>query len=165
MYSDISYAQHIVSQSGHGPTSASGNARRLAAGQFWMARLSAAWNQLWNRVSGRNRHLVDLNEATHGKQSARRRFAGIKSVPLSKIIGSEGRSLDFDASFRPTVSHIRDRWVGIAAARIQGVVLPPVSLVKLGDHYFVRDGNHRISVAQYLEQSEIDAEVTIWETA
>ena len=36
-------------------------------------------------------------------------------------------------------------------------------LVQVGDIYFVRDGHHRISVAQALGQTDIDARVTIWQ--
>lgn len=37
--------------------------------------------------------------------------------------------------------------------------LPPVSLYKIGDAYFVRDGNHRVSVAYQQGIEMIDAEV------
>ena len=40
------------------------------------------------------------------------------------------------------------------------VTLPPVDLIKIGDDYFVRDGNHRVSVARVRGQEYIDAFVT-----
>jgi hypothetical protein len=41
--------------------------------------------------------------------------------------------------------------------------LPPVSLYKLGDAYFVEDGNHRISVARYHGVPDVEADVTeLW---
>jgi hypothetical protein len=43
--------------------------------------------------------------------------------------------------------------------------LPPVSLYKLGDAYFVEDGNHRISVARYHGLPDVEADVTeLWPT-
>jgi hypothetical protein len=42
----------------------------------------------------------------------------------------------------------------------KGEVLPPVSLYKLGDDYFVEDGNHRVSVARFHGAEWIDADVT-----
>jgi hypothetical protein len=45
-------------------------------------------------------------------------------------------------------------------AHFKGVELPPVTLYELGGVYFVRDGNHRISVAKRLGVQYIDAEVT-----
>ena len=42
----------------------------------------------------------------------------------------------------------------------RGEELPPVSLYKLGDAYFVLDGNHRVSVARFHGVSALDAVVT-----
>jgi hypothetical protein len=53
--------------------------------------------------------------------------------------------------------------MGLAAARQRGIVLLPVDLIQVGDVYFVRDGHHRISVAQAFGQKQIDAEVTVWD--
>jgi hypothetical protein len=51
------------------------------------------------------------------------------------------------------------RWSRVDRAYHQGVELPAVSLYKIGDSYFVRDGNHRVSVAKYHKAVAIDAEV------
>jgi hypothetical protein len=51
------------------------------------------------------------------------------------------------------------RWGRVDRAYHQGVELPVVSLYKIGDTYFVRDGNHRVSVARYHGAAAIDAEV------
>jgi len=37
--------------------------------------------------------------------------------------------------------------------------MPPISLYKIGEVYFVRDGHHRVSVARALGRTEIDAYV------
>jgi hypothetical protein len=86
-------------------------------------------------------------------------------VPIQQIWGSEGRSADFDALFYPRQAHSQGRWVGIAAARMMGLVLPPVELIQVGDGYFVRDGHHRISVARALGEEYIEAEVTLWQVS
>ncbi len=84
---------------------------------------------------------------------------GIQTVPLSAIIGSEGRYSDFDRMFLPRHEATRDRWKNVDRAHYQDVILPPVELYKLGEVYFVRDGNHRISVARQQDQHYIDAHV------
>jgi hypothetical protein len=84
-------------------------------------------------------------------------------VPIQKIRGSQGRTKDFDRGFHPLKNHTRDRWVGIAVARQRGTALPSVSLVQVGDLYFVLDGHHRISVARALGQRDIEAHVTVWQ--
>ncbi len=47
----------------------------------------------------------------------------------------------------------------MAQAFYRGLDLPPVRLHKMGDSYFVEDGNHRVSVAHYQEVEMIKAEV------
>lgn len=81
-------------------------------------------------------------------------------VPLEKIIGSEGRYRDFNAAFLPKKEHTRKRWESIDKAHLQDIILPPIKLYKVGDYFFVRDGNHRVSVARLQGVFAIDAEVT-----
>lgn len=42
----------------------------------------------------------------------------------------------------------------------EGRALPPVALYKVGEEYFVMDGNHRVSVAHYRGAVAVDAVVT-----
>ena len=39
--------------------------------------------------------------------------------------------------------------------------MPTVALFKVGESYYVEDGNHRVSVARYQGVEWIDAEITI----
>jgi hypothetical protein len=89
---------------------------------------------------------------------------GLQVVPLDAIVGSVDRTADFDRGFRPTSPRLRSRWERIAAAQRRGESMPPVSLFKIGDLYFVRDGHHRVSVAKSLGRPDIDAYVTEVET-
>jgi hypothetical protein len=89
---------------------------------------------------------------------------GLQVVPLDAVIGSVDRTVDFDRGFRPTSPRLRSRWERIAAAQRRGESMPPVSLFKIGDLYFVRDGHHRVSVAKSLGRPDIDAYVTEVET-
>src|SRR5215216_1004278 len=85
---------------------------------------------------------------------------GLQIVPLSEIVGTVDRTGDFDRGFRPTNPRLRTRWERIAAAQRRGEAFPPISLYKVGDLYFVRDGHHRVSVAKSLGREDIDAYVT-----
>jgi len=40
-----------------------------------------------------------------------------------------------------------------------------VALIRIGDEYYVRDGNHRVSVARAMGDAAIDAEVTMYHLA
>src|SRR3954462_11551262 len=85
---------------------------------------------------------------------------GLQVVRLDDIVGTVDRAADFDRGFRPTSTRLRSRWERIAAAQRRGESLPPISLFKVGDLYFVRDGHHRVSVAKSLGRTDIDAYVT-----
>jgi hypothetical protein len=84
------------------------------------------------------------------------RDLGRQTVPLQKIVGSSGRHLEFDLSFRPLRGK-SDRWLRVAQA--DGSKLPPVALFKVGEAYFIEDGNHRVSVARANGRERIEAYV------
>jgi len=84
---------------------------------------------------------------------------GVRLVSLNQIVGSTGRSSDFDLAFYPRQNLGEDRWVNVAKAQNQGRKLPPVLLYKVGEAYFVEDGNHRVSVARANGVTTIQANV------
>jgi hypothetical protein len=130
-----------------------GEARRFAANLFDRAYAVGKRQRLWARLIGKTSQLPGLSH----QDKVSRRTLNTVVVPLSKIVGTEGRSADFDADFHPLNQNSRERWISIAAAQRMGSVLPAVELVQVGDEYFVRDGHHRISVARAFGQEEIDA--------
>jgi hypothetical protein len=90
---------------------------------------------------------------------------GIRVVDPEKIVGSVGRRRDFDRCFMPLRAAAGERWKRVDLAFHRDKVLPPVSLYKLGDAYFVEDGNHRVSVARYHGVPAVEADVTeFWST-
>ena len=86
-------------------------------------------------------------------------YIGRREVPVSKIVGSVGRHRDFDRAFLPSKPDLGVRWRRINEIMHREEELPPVSLYKIGDAYFVQDGNHRVSVARQQGVEMIDAEV------
>lgn len=120
------------------------------------------WSQLWSILTRGSRRLFALNEINTSCRIDTRHAAGVQTVPISQIRGSEGRNNDFDRGFYPLQNHSKERWVSIATAWQQGKILPVVELIKVGDIYFVRDGHHRISVARALGLKEVEARVTVW---
>jgi hypothetical protein len=121
------------------------------------------WRQLWLRVTGRFQTLCDLRRAATAVGIKNRRYEGLQSVPLHQIQGSEGRAQEFTRDFRPLRRHTSERWLRVARAAAQDYGLPPVSLIRFGDIYYVRDGHHRVSVARARGQLVIEAQVTVWE--
>lgn len=111
-------------------------------------------------ITGRRARKLDDLTSLADRSSAQGAYAGLKVVDIDQIHGSEGRTEDFDAEFRPLRETTRDRWVRIARAFMRGEALPPVELIQVDDVYYVRDGHHRISVAKSLGMHYIDAEIT-----
>ena len=86
-------------------------------------------------------------------------YKGMQTIEVDKIIGSVDRYRDFDDTFLPKTDHLVDRWVNIRRLKLEGKELPAIQVYKVGETYFVKDGNHRVSVAQSEGQKYIDAEV------
>ncbi len=127
------------------------------------ARQRGAWAKVWSALTGRPCVLLDLDEVRAVCVLRASYDEGMRSVPINRIQGSEGRCADFDGEFRPLRPHNKERWVRIAMARLMRIHLPPVTLTLVGDRYFVLDGHHRISVARALGEIQIDAGVTVCE--
>ena len=123
------------------------------------------WHRLAAWMCGRPTQLLDLTALMAGGTIRAHHYLGAQTVPLRLIRGTEGRRDAFDDAFYPLSQHTRGRWLGIATAWLQGVALPPVELIRLGEFYAVRDGHHRISVVSALGIAEIDGLVTAWDVA
>jgi hypothetical protein len=106
-----------------------------------------------------NERLLSFEEAKGALAHWTQSYQGMRIVEVNKITGSVGRCRDFDGSFLPLRGSMADRWSRIDRAYHKGDELPAVSLYKIGEAYFVRDGNHRVSVARYHGVAAIDAEV------
>jgi len=121
--------------------------------------------RLKSRVLNRPQWLHDLNALKADLQLQGSSYSGIQVVPVSSIIGSEGRAADFDIDFHPLGEEARERWVSLAIAYLSHLPLPPVQLIRVGEAYFVRDGHHRISVSRAFGQIAMDAEVITWQAS
>jgi hypothetical protein len=105
------------------------------------------------------RELLVLSEAEERLRPFARRYVGVRSIPLRQIVGTDGRSGDFDRDFRPLRSALAPRLRGVGGAFADGA-FPPIVASRLGDAYFVVDGHHRVSIARRRGMETIDAEVT-----
>lgn len=120
-------------------------------------------NNTISRLVSKSQPLPTLSQATAGKSIADHSYAGVQKVALSQIKGtaSDARSRDFDADFRLIGSHSRSRLNGVRQARQQLASLPPISLIAVGDAYYVQDGHHRVSVFRDCAETAITAHVTV----
>jgi hypothetical protein len=103
--------------------------------------------------------LLSFEEVKDALGAVSQVYLGMREVPVEKIVGSVGRHRDFDRAFLPSKPDLGTRWRRIDEIMHSAEELPPVSLYKIGDAYFVQDGNHRVSVARQQGVEMIDAEV------
>ena len=133
--------------------------RFQAQEDFSKARNKAWINEMQNAMHPDKKRLLSLNDVKKILKPKNEVYIGLKTVPIKKIVGSEGRYNDFDNRFLPRSNELKQRWVNVDQAHLSDIVLPPIQLYELGGLYFVRDGNHRVSVAKAQGVEFIDAEV------
>jgi hypothetical protein len=129
-------------------------------GDFDRARRWALARSVLARLRGERRALLSFGESGALSGPHDRAYMGRRPVEIEKIVGSVGRARDFNRAFLPVTGALRERWRLVNRAFRRAHRLPPVVLNKVGDYYFVVDGNHRVSVARYHGAEWIDAEVT-----
>ncbi len=117
--------------------------------------------QIWRSVLAFGRHsgLLPLAQVSRWLRPSRETYRGVRTIPLRLVVGSEERHRDFDREFLPRRRELRARWTRLYRAFARDAALPPIKVYELGGLYFVRDGNHRVSVALEQKREFIDAEV------
>lgn len=135
-----------------------------AESDFARARNKALFNEIQHLLTPEEAAMISLKAVRKVIKTQSETYIGMKVIPINKIVGSEGRYRDFDNQFFPKRSIIKERWEHVDEAVIKDIVLPPIKVYELGGLYFVRDGNHRVSVAKSKGVEFIDAEVVSLQT-
>jgi dienelactone hydrolase len=132
--------------------------------EWELARREAFIQQVLAAFTQRPAGLLPFEDVRRGLRLYNVHYLGMQSVPLDQIIGSVGRYQDFTRAFFPRQRSLQQRWQRVNWLATEGSGLPPVELYKVGQAYFVRDGNHRISVARQHKVPTIEAYVWEYET-
>ena len=128
--------------------------------EYSKARRRSILASLFSFASGKSDELISLEEAKDLLKPTAESYQGIRTIEISKIVGSEGRYTDFNRRFLPRRSGTRVRWKSIHVAHQKEIGLPAIQVYELGGYYFIRDGNHRVSVAIQRGGSYMEAQVT-----
>jgi hypothetical protein len=137
------------------------NAHQIqASDDFSRARGKAMLQRIQHFMNMDRDKLLSFNDVKEIIKPKNETYRGMQAVPIELIVGSEGRYRDFNKYFLPRAEHLRQRWERVDIARLKDITLPPIQLYEIGGAYFVRDGNHRVSVARSQGAEFIDAEVT-----
>lgn len=136
----------------------------LETREWEQARRAAFVQDVLATFTQRPTDLLPFEEVRQKLQLGNVRYLGLQDIPLDHIVGSVGRYQDFNRAFFPRWDDLQDRWQRIDRLVTTGADLPPIELYKVGQAYFVRDGNHRVSVARQHKFPTIGAHVWEWET-
>jgi hypothetical protein len=140
--------------------SSKADARIVAHSEFSRARRQADLEQLSARLRGQDSMLLSFDAIRRNLRQQSPLYRGIHQVFLNQIVGSVGRYGEMTRQFLPLNDALRERWVKMAEiAQTEG--WPPIELYKVGNVYFVRDGNHRVSTARQFKFPSIETHV--WE--
>lgn len=131
-----------------------------AVRDFRAARRKAAMQDIIARLTGKSDDLFSYEEIKRLLKAEGAVKRGLQDIPLDAIVGSVGRYGDFTRSFLPRHEVDEDRWAKIKLKVLYQGGLPPIEVYKIGEAYFVLDGNHRVSVARQLGATQIQAYVT-----
>ena len=139
-----------------------------AVHDFGDARAKASMQEVLARLTGKSNELLSYEQVAEKLKLNVRSESGVKEIPVKAIVGSVGRYTDFTRSFLPRHDVDKERWASVKAAidNPTGMGLPPIDVYKVGDVYFVLDGNHRVSVArqegfEYIQAHVIEVKTDI----
>jgi hypothetical protein len=127
--------------------------------RFSDARRRATYGNLMRFFTRHASTLVSFDAVRGRLRTASEIQRGTEFIPVEAIVGSVGRYRDFTRDFLPRDEALEERWRRIDEALNRLETLPPIDVYKLGDVYFVRDGNHRVSVARANGLKAIEANV------
>jgi len=132
---------------------------QAAQQDFSNARAKASMQGVLAHLTGRSNELLSYEEVAQKLNLNVRKERGVQTIPLRTIVGSVGRYTDFTRTFLPLYDTDMERWSRVKAAIDAGIELPPIDVYKVGEAYFVLDGNQRVSVARQEGFTHIQAHV------
>lgn len=130
--------------------------------EFNRAKVKGFLEMMLGLITGHNMHLLSFDEVIKKLNLKEAAYLGLLDIPLKNIAGSTGRYEDFTRHFLPRSGNEREkeRWRNIYTLAETGKGFPPIDVYKIDQVYFVKDGNHRVSVARALGWETIQAHVT-----
>ena len=132
---------------------------------FQRARRQAAAQAILRRLRGQPVALLPFEEIYQHLPTQGSHERGLEEIPLDAIVGSMGRYAEFSRDFLPRSAALQNRWARVKSAFRNLEEMPPIKVYKVGEVYFVLDGNHRVSVARQHGAKTIRAYVTELKTS
>lgn len=127
---------------------------------FQNARRRADVQQLFAQLRGTSAHLFSYDDIRKKLRAVETGRIERREIPLDAIVGSVGRYNDFTRNFLPRLDSDAGRWAGVKTEVLGLTGVPPIEVYQIDQAYFVRDGNHRVSIARQMNLDTIEAYVT-----
>lgn len=133
--------------------------RQAAREDFRQARRQASLQQVLGGLRRERAELLPFDEMRQDLKATGTDDLGLQEIPLDAIVGSVSRHEDYTRTFLPKRDGDEERWVNVKR-QIDQAGIRPITVYKLGEAYFVNDGNHRVSIARQMGSKTIQAYVT-----
>ena len=139
--------------------------------------LRSAVTTAWRFLLQPHGEVKSFEQEVEAAGIAGRTEGGMKTIPVTKVVGSVGRAHNLRSDFFYKSGKITSRFLRIGEAMRKGKDLPPIEVYKaklprpVGDRtapvteYYVVDGHHRVAMARKLGQDYLDARVVEYQVA
>ena len=98
---------------------------------FNKAHSKALFNEIQHFLNPEEASLISFSEIKSILKPKDEIYIGLKTIPIDKIVGSEGRYKDFDNRIFPKSGFLRERWKHVDEALYESIILPPIKVYEI----------------------------------
>lgn len=115
-------------------------------------------------LSGRFPYLIALDDQIKSDEISAENRIGVMEIPLEDVVGTRtrGRQEAFAGNFMPlleTNTEFAAKWIALYESVLESGVNEPILVYEYMNHFYVQEGNKRVSVSKYNHAVSIPAEV------
>ena len=104
----------------------------LARDDFGKLRKREVIARILSLLKAQKTEMLSLGDVRSLLKPESETYRGMQTVPIAKIVGSEGRYKDFNREFLPRHDKLMRRWMRVDVAHYANVILPPIKLFEIG---------------------------------
>ncbi len=122
----------------------------------------SVWNHMVSK--GESGYLRDLDGIIQTGDIASEFSLGLVEIPIDKIVGTytHSRSISFAHNFMPLMplkSEFASKWMHLYNHHIEAGITDPIKVYEYLNHFFVIEGNKRVSVLKFVKGTSINGYV------
>src|SRR5512144_1957767 len=103
----------------------------MARSDFARLRTRATLGKILSLLKPQKDEMLSLGDVRSLLRPNSETYRGMQTVPIDKIVGSEGRYRDFNRAFLPRHDAMARRWINVDMAHYRNVTLPPIKIFEL----------------------------------